>query len=158
MTETRSTYRTRADYEADYEYEQNGYTSQERYREPEPSIGDLFGNLSQNFSTLVREEIRLAQVEMKQKGKKAASSLVSLAIGGFIAYAGFLVLLAAAVLGLSYFMWPWLAAVIVGVLVAVIGAVMLVSGLSRLQEIDPAPKQTIETLKEDREWIKRQVT
>jgi uncharacterized membrane protein YqjE len=156
MTETRSTYRSET--RADYQYDQNGYTrTQEARRESEPSIGDLFTNLSQNFSTLVRDEIRLAQVEMKEKGKKAVSGIVSLAIGGFIAYAGFLVLLAAAVVGLSYYMWVWLAALIVGVVVALIGTVMLVSGLGRLRDIDPAPQQTIETLKEDRDWIKRQV-
>ncbi|MBI1295343.1 phage holin family protein [bacterium] len=156
MTETRSTYRSET--RADYEYEQNGYTTtQETRRDAEPSIGDLFTNLSQNFSTLIRDEIRLAQVEMKQKGKKAMSGIISLAVGGFVAYAGFLVLLAAAVVGLSYYMWTWLAALIVGVVVALIGTVMLVGGLSRLRNIDPAPQQTIETLKEDRDWAKRQV-
>ena len=156
MTETRSTYRSET--RAGYQYDRNGYTTtQKTHREDEPSIGALFTNLSQNFSTLVRDEIRLAQVEMKEKGQKAVSSIVSLAIGGFIAYAGFLVLLAAAVFGLSYYMWTWLAALIVGVVVALIGTVMLVSGLGRLREIDPAPQQTIETLKEDRDWIKRQV-
>ena len=156
MTETRSTYRSEA--RADYEYEQNGYTTTQKMRsEAEPSIGDLFTNLSQNFATLVRDEIRLAQVEMKQKGKKAISGIVSLAVGGFIAYAGFLVLLAAAVVGLSYYMWVWLAALIVGIVVALIGTIMLVGGLGRLRDIDPAPQQTIETLKEDRDWAKRQV-
>ena len=94
---------------------------------------------------------------MKQKGKKAISGIVSLAVGGFIAYAGFLVLLAAAVVGLSYYMWVWLAALIVGVVVALIGTIMFVGGLGRLRDIDPAPQQTIETLKEDRDWAKTQV-
>jgi fatty acid desaturase len=106
---------------------------------------------------LLREEIRLAQVEMTHKAKKAGSAAAMLAAGGFIAYAGFLFLLLALTFGLSYFMWDWLAALIVGGLVAVIGGFMVASNLDKLKQINPAPQQTIESLQEDKEWLKEQM-
>jgi hypothetical protein len=127
------------------------------YTHHEPSLGELFSDLSRESSTLIREEIRLAQVEMTQKARRAGSGAAYLAAGGFIAYAGFIFLLLAATLGLSYFMWDWLAALIVGGVVAIIGGVLASSGLGKIKSIDPAPKQTIETLQEDKEWFKRQM-
>ncbi len=143
------------------EYRQDAYretvSSRMATKASEPTLGDLFTALSQNFSTLMREEFRLAQAELKQKGKKALSGIISLSIGGFIAYAGFLMLLVAAIIGLAYWIELWLSALIVGAVVAIIGAIMISSGLGKLRNIDPTPHQTVETLQEDKEWIKRQV-
>jgi hypothetical protein len=127
------------------------------YTHHEPSLGELFSDLSRESSMLLREEIRLAQVEMTHKAKKAGSAAAMLAAGGFIAYAGFLFLLLALTFGLSYFMWDWLAALIVGGLVAVIGGFMVASNLDKLKQINPAPQQTIESLQEDKEWLKEQM-
>lgn len=127
------------------------------YTHHEPSLGELFSDLSRESSTLIRNEIQLAQAEMTQKAKKAGSGAAYLAAGGFIAYAGFIFLLLAATIGLSSFMWDWLAALIVGGIVAIVGGILAGSGLGKLKSIDPVPKQTIETLQEDKEWFKRQM-
>lgn len=157
-TRTRA-YRTDDDMHYHYEREQDGRTHNvsDYYTHHEPSLGELFSDLSRESSALIREEIRLAQVEMTQKGKKAGAGIGYLAAGGFIAYAGFIFLLLALVVGLSYFMWDWLAALIVGLLVAGIGGALAYSGFNKLKSINPKPRQTMETLEEDKEWLRSQL-
>lgn len=127
------------------------------YTHHEPSLGELFSDLSRESSALIREEIRLAQIEMTQKAKKAGTGAGYLAAGGAVAYGGFLMLLLAAVVGLSYFMWDWLAALLVGLIVVAIGAILAYSGYKKITEINPLPRQTIETLEEDKEWLRSQL-
>lgn len=158
MTETQTrVYKT--DVNVEYEHDGRAYRGDAGgyYTHHEPSLGELFSDLSREFSMLVRQEMHLAQVEMSQKAKKAGKSVAFAAAGGFIAYAGFIVLLIAAVIGLSYFMADWLAALLVGLVVAAVGGFLARKGLSDLKTINPAPKQTIETLQEDKEFFKRQV-
>ena len=82
-----------------------------------------------------------------------------LAVGGLVAYAGVLALLAAGVLGLAAAgLQPWLAALLVGIVVAVIGYALVQRGLSALKRESLAPRQTVETLKEDAQWAKDQVS
>jgi uncharacterized membrane protein YqjE len=121
-------------------------------------LGELFKQLSSDLSTLVRQELQLAQTEMTQKGKQAglglgmfggAGLLALLALGSLSAF--FIALLATA-------MKTWLAALIVtAVYVFLAGAVALV-GKSRLSTATPpVPEQTIETVKEDVQWAKTQL-
>lgn len=123
----------------------------------EPSLGTLFGELSQKASILVRQEVQLAKAEIAQKIGKASKHVALIAGGGLLGYAGLLALVAALILGLSTWMDPWLAAFLVGALFVGIAAVLIVTGLNGLQEIDPVPQQTIATLKEDKEWLTRQM-
>ena len=117
----------------------------------ERSVGEVFGQLTQDLSLLVRQEAQLAKTEMQTKISRATSDLVSLAAGGVVALIGALALTAAIILllidpvGLS----PWLAALLVGALMAGIGYVMLQGGLKDLKRIDPAPRRTVESIKED---------
>lgn len=122
------------------------------------SLGDLFSELSRQTSTLVRQEIALAKAEMSQKASQAGKDAGMIGAGGAIAYAGFLAIVAAAVLLLGKAIDWWLAALIVGVLVAIVGGILIKMGLDQLKQTSPAPEQTIETLKEDKEWAKRQVS
>ncbi len=122
------------------------------------TLGELFSQLSQDTSTLVREELALAKAEMTQKASKAGKNVAYVAAGALIGYAGFLVLLGAVTLLLAYVMPLWLAALIVGVIVIAVGAVMAMTSLEKLKEMQPAPKQTIESLKEDKEWLKDQIS
>jgi uncharacterized membrane protein YqjE len=151
----------RAQYGADDETNGRRYRStenvQDYYTYHEPTLGELFSDLSRESSVLIREEVRLAQVEMTAKAKSAGRDVAFIAAGGFIAYAGFIILLIAAVVGLSYFMPDWLAALIVGLLVAIIGGIMAWSGLNDLKKIDPVPQQTVETIEEDREFLKEKM-
>ena len=123
----------------------------------ERSIGDLFANLTQDTRLLMIQELALAKSEIGQKVSQASSGATYLAMGGAIAYAGFLALLAAAILGLALIMPGWLAALIVGLIVAIIGYALVQKGMSTLKPKDLKPQQTIESVKETKEWAKEQI-
>lgn len=124
----------------------------------ERSLGDLFSELSQDVSNLFQQEVRLAKVEMTEKASEAGKQVGFIAAGGFIAYAGFLALLAALILGLAEFMAGWLAALIVGLIVAAVGYFLLQKGLNDLKNLNPAPEKTIKSVKEDGQWLKQQLS
>lgn len=122
------------------------------------SLGELFGDLARDTGTLVRQEVQLAQTELSQKATRAARNVGILAAGGLVAYAGFLALLAAIVLGLvAAGFEAWQAALLVGAVVAIVGGVLVQQGLGALKRTELAPRQTVETLKEDAQWAKDQV-
>jgi MFS family permease len=124
----------------------------------ERSLGELFGDLARDTGTLVRQEVQLAQTELSQKAARAARDAGVLAVGGLVAYAGFLALLAALILGLAAAgLDGWQAALLVGAVVAVVGGVLVQRGLGALKREEFAPRQTVETLKEDAQWAKDQV-
>jgi len=122
------------------------------------SIGELFGQLSQDMTLLFRQELQLARAEMSEKISQVTSNLVSVVAGGFVAYVGALALVAALILGLheAADISPWVSALIVGVIFAVAGYVMLNRGLKELKRVDLAPRRTVETLKDDVQWAKEQ--
>ena len=119
-------------------------------RRDERSLGELFADLSRELTTLVRHEAELAKTELSQKASTVGKNVGFLAVGGAVAYAGFLALVAALIVGLGQLGVPWwLAALIVGLVVAGIGGFLVQKGLSALKQVDLAPRQTIDTLKED---------
>jgi hypothetical protein len=122
------------------------------------SIGELFGQLSQDMTLLVRQEIQLARTEMSDKLSRLAANLISVAAGGFVAYLGGLALVAAVILALRDLANISLAvsALIVGAVLAVIGWVMLQRGVKEMKRVDLAPRRTVETLKDDVQWAKEQ--
>jgi hypothetical protein len=121
------------------------------------SLGELFGALAQDTGTLVRQEVELAKTEMTQKATRVGKDIGFLLAGGAVAYAGFLGILAAIAIGLGQLGMPWwLAALLVGVVVAAIGGFLVMRGLSALRQETAVPQQTIDTLKEDAEWAKTQ--
>ena len=124
----------------------------------ERSIGELFGQLSQDMTLLVRQEIQLARTEMSDKLSRLAANLISVAAGGFVAYLGGLALVAAVILALRDLANISLAvsALIVGAVLAVIGWVMLQRGVKEMKRVDLAPRRTVETLKDDVQWAKEQ--
>jgi ABC-type multidrug transport system fused ATPase/permease subunit len=121
------------------------------------SMGRLFRDLANDLSELTRKEIQLAQTEMTEKVSHASKAVISMAAGGFVAYAGLLVLMAAAVLGLATYMPYWLSAVIVGGLALIIGLIMLQSGRSALQQTNITPEKTVDSLKENAAWVKEKI-
>lgn len=124
---------------------------------PEKSLGELFADLSRETSTLVRQEVALARVELSEKGSKVGKNVAFLAMGGAIAYAGFLVLLAAAVIVLANVIPLWASALVVGLIVAAVGYFLVQKGMTTLREMDLAPRETLESLREDKEWLQRQI-
>ncbi len=121
------------------------------------SLGRLFSDLADDLSELTRKEIELARTETMEKVSHATKAVVSMAVGGFIAYAGLLVLLVAAVLALATWMPYWLSAVIVGVVVLIIGLIMLQSGRSGLKNTSITPEKTVDTMKENAQWVKEKI-
>ncbi len=124
----------------------------------EPSLGQLFSDLSRGMTTLVRQEVDLAKVEMSQKVGQVGKEVAYLAAGGFIGYAGFLAILAAVIVLLSAAFPLWASALIVGLVVAGTGLLLVWVGVNSLQKQELAPRQTMESIREDTEWLKQRVT
>jgi len=123
----------------------------------ERSLGELFGDLSREVSTLVREEASLARTEITQKASKVSKDVGMLAAGGAVAYAGLLAILATIIILLAKAGLDWWAStLLVGVVVAGTGGFLVQRGLQALKQEDLAPRQTVETIKEDAQWARRQ--
>jgi membrane protein len=121
----------------------------------EQSAGELVKQMTEQVSTLVRDELKLAQVEMTRKGKQAGIGAGMLGGGGVIALYAVACLLAAAVIGLSHVMQAWLAALIVGVVLLAVAGVAALLGKSRVQRaVPPVPKEAVQSVKTDVEEIK----
>jgi hypothetical protein len=122
------------------------------------SLGELFGDLSREISTLVRQELQLARVEVTSKLPKLGKDIGFLVIGGAVAYAGLLALIATAIIALAYALPWWLSALIVAVVVTAAGLLLVQRGIAALRSESLAPQQTLATLKEDAQWAKEQVS
>jgi VIT1/CCC1 family predicted Fe2+/Mn2+ transporter len=127
-------------------------------RRDERSLGDLFGDLSRQLSTLIRKEIDLARTEMTNRARSATQDAALIGAGGALAYAGLLVFLGAVVLLLvDAGLEPWLAALLVAVVAIAIGGALVWRGREGLKQTSLTPERTIETLKDDAEWAKEQI-
>lgn len=122
------------------------------------TLGELFTELARDMRTLVRQETEFARVEISQKAREAGKDIAFLAVGGLVAYAGFLALIAAAVFGLGEVMPLGLSALLVGVIVAGVGYFLVQKGLNQLKRTGLAPTKTIAEIKEDAQWLKDQTT
>ncbi|HEV2132273.1 MAG TPA: phage holin family protein [Longimicrobiaceae bacterium] len=124
----------------------------------EPSLGELFRQLTQDSTTLIRQEIALAKAELRENMGGVARSAAMIAVGGAVALVGLLVLTAFLVILLGDLIGNyWLAALIVGLLFAVIGGVLVSTHLKRLRETNLRPDQTIQTLQEDKQWLQSEI-
>jgi MFS family permease len=116
----------------------------------EPTTGELVKRLSEQVSVLVRDELKLAQLEMTRKGKQAGIGAGMLGGGGLIALYAVGCLLAGAILGLSRVLDPWLAALIVGAALLLVSGVAALTGKARLQKAAPlVPAQAAGSVKAD---------
>jgi hypothetical protein len=118
------------------------------------SIGDLLKQLSEETSTLVKQEFALARAELEQQGKRAG---VGAGMVGGAGVAGLLMLgaLTATLIGvLDTAMAFWLAALIATVLWAAVAGVLALQGKSKIQQATPPAPQTVDTIKEDVAWAK----
>jgi uncharacterized membrane protein YqjE len=119
------------------------------------SIGELVGSLSRDLSTLVRQEIELAKVEMSEKAKKAGRGAGMFGGAGVAALLALICLSVMAILILNAWMRDWLAALIVTLVWAAVAGVLALRGREELRQMGgPVPEQTQETIKEDIEWAK----
>ena len=119
-------------------------------------LGELVKDLASQTSTLVRQEIKLAQAELTQKGKlagKGAGMLAGAAVTALLGLGAFTALL---IIALDSFLPLWLAALIVTLLWLAVAAALGLSGKKALQASTPPAPQTVETVKEDIQWAKTQ--
>ena len=123
----------------------------------EKPLGELFSDLASDMSNLVRQEVELAKVEVGRTAKHVGRNIGYLVVGGAIAYAALLAIIAAIILLLDNVMPSWGASLLVGVVVAIIGWLLIGKAVSALQQTDVTPKETVETLKEDAAWVKQQI-
>jgi len=124
----------------------------------ERSLGELFADLARETGTLVSREVALARTELTEKATQVGKDVAYLAVGGLVAYAGLLAIIAAVILVLAANGVPlWVSALVVGLAVAIVGYVLVQRGLTALKRQDFAPRQTLETLKEDTRWAKEQI-
>jgi len=122
------------------------------------TLGQLFGDLSRQLSTLIRQEIALARAEMTTTATAVGRDAATIGLGGALLYAAFLTLMGAIVLLLIDMGIPgWLAALGVALIVGVIGGIMVGSGRQSLASQNIAPTRTVETLKDDADWAKERV-
>jgi len=122
----------------------------------ERGLGELVKDLASQTSTLVRQEIQLAQAEVTQKGKVAGKGVGMLAGAAVFAVLALGALSAALITLLDDAMATWVAALIVMALWAVVAAVLAKAGQSALKRATPPTPQTVETVKEDIQWAKTQ--
>jgi len=132
--------------------------AQTQLQKDERSLGDLFSELAAETGTLVRQEVALAQVELTEKATVVGKNVGYLAVGGAVGYAAMLAVLAAVILGLSMFIPAWSAALLVGVVVGIVAYVLISSALSELRKTELKPEETVESIKEDAQWLKNQLS
>ena len=142
----------------DWDTSASSATPQSSPPEGEPddtSVSELMKQLTEQTKALVRQEMRLAQAELKEKGKKVGIGAGMFGAGGLVAFFGAATLITATVLALSTALAGWLAALIVAlVLLAVAGGAALTGKKKIEQATPPLPEQAVETVKEDVEHVK----
>lgn len=121
-------------------------------------VAALLSDLASETGQLVQQELALFRAEMQEKLARLGQGVGALTAGGLIAFSGWLALVAAAILGLSYVLAPWLAALIVGLVVIALGAGLLFFGKSRLDADALVPRRTLNSLREDEAWIREQLS
>jgi uncharacterized membrane protein YqjE len=116
----------------------------------DPTLGALVQDLTQQVPQLIRSEIRLAQVEMTQKGKRAGLGIGMFSVAGLLAFLGLGCIVATAILALAHALPDWLAALIVAAVLLIGAGIAALMGKSKVQEAIPAaPERAVEGVKED---------
>ncbi|HEX5046726.1 MAG TPA: phage holin family protein [Gammaproteobacteria bacterium] len=121
------------------------------------SAADLLRQLLADVTVLLRKELALAGSEISQSVDQAKRGAMSVATGGAVLYAGVLYLLGAVTFWLATKMPAWTAALIVGAVVTVIGAVMLQAGRKHVAASNLTPERTVDSLRKDKDAVRRQM-
>ena len=119
------------------------------------SLGELVQQLSQQTSTLIRQEMRLAQAELTEKGKHAGKGAGMFGGAGLVALYGVGALIAAAIIGLGTAVQLWLAAVIIGVVLLLAAGILALTGKKQVDQAGPPkPEQAIMSVQQDVDEVK----
>lgn len=129
-------------------------------RDRDASVSQLLSGIVGDAQTLVRQEIALARQEIREEIDTAKSAAIKLGIaGGVLAIGGLLLILMLAQALADLLNWPvWAGYGIVGVILAIAGYVLLSTAQKQIKEVHPVPEKTVETMKENVEWIKDRTT
>lgn len=131
------------------------------------TIGELLTELRDESTTLLRQEIALAKAELNEKASRVGKNTLEVAAGGALAYAGLIVLLIGIALlvsrilvafGLSAETAVWLGPLAVGGIVAIVGAVMLTQAKKAMSADKLFPRETVESLKDDKRWVQNKLS
>jgi Putative Actinobacterial Holin-X, holin superfamily III len=118
-------------------------------------LGELVQDLSRQTSTLIRQEMQLAQAELAEKGRHAGKGAGMFGGAGLVALYGVGALIAAAILGLATVLEPWIAAAAVGVGLLLIAGVLALTGKKELDEAGPPkPEQALDSVQQDIATVK----
>lgn len=131
------------------------------YKTANRSIPQLIRDFTRETTALVRDEVDLAKSEVTDKISQLGSGMSTLVIGALVFFAGLLVLLDAAVAALLQVIPPdqvWLAPLIVGGVVFLIGAIMLASGRSKLKAENLKPQRTLNEMHQDKTLVKEKLS
>ena len=118
------------------------------------SWGELIGELAGQLVGLARDEVALARRELEQKLKTVQSAAAVVAIGAIIALIATLSVCAAVIIALAEYVGPWQSALIVGLILGIAAGATILIGVSRFKRTSLRPEKTIETLEENKEWLK----
>lgn len=124
------------------------------------SIGSLIRGILTDIRTLVREEIALARVEMRDQVGRARAAAISFGIAAAaLAFGGTFLLIALATAIADLLDWPvWAGFLVVAVLLSLIGVVTYAAGRRKMATVHPVPPETVSTLKENSEWIAKRLS
>ena len=118
------------------------------------SVGQLLSDVTRELQALVRKEFELAKAETKEELQRATAAGKGFGIAGITGYLALVMLSFAAAWALTAVMPTGWAFFTVGVVFAAVAAVMALRGRRQLQKFHPVPEETVETLKEDVQWLK----
>jgi uncharacterized membrane protein YqjE len=118
------------------------------------SLGELIGDLASNTANLVRDEVALVRQELQQKLKTVQAAAAVIAVGAFLALIAAMALCATVILALAKFVGLWQSSLIVGLALGMAAGAFISIGVSRFKRTSLRPEQTIETLEENKEWLK----
>ena len=123
----------------------------------EKSVGQLFSELSADLSLLMRKEVELARVEIKEQVRRSAKTGGMFGGAGFAGYMAVILFSFAGAWAFAVAIPIWAGFLIMGFLYAVVGAALFFNGRKQARAIHPVPEHTVETLKEDMQWAKTQL-
>jgi uncharacterized membrane protein YqjE len=119
------------------------------------SVGELVNQLSRQTSSLIRQELRLAQTELQEKGKRVGIGAGMFGGAGLVALYAVGALVAAAIIGIGTLLEPWIAAAVVGVVLLAVAGVLALTGRRQVERgTPPLPEQAIESAKRDVDEVK----
>ena len=121
------------------------------------SMPEILEDIASNLTQMVQAEFRLAKSELKEGAERAAGPGATVGAGVVLAFYGLGILLLAAVYALSLVIAGWLAALIVGGVLAIVAGILIAAGTAKLRRVNLAPDKTIRTLREDLQWAKQQI-